>query len=85
MADRPPTRLGRPTGDLATADANRLRSAADRIAQARRDVEAARANLASAVRQASDAGASVRSIAKALGVSHQRAHQLLAQTARSAE
>lgn len=49
----------------------------ERVAAARREADAARAELVAAIRSASDAGCSLRSIQDFAGMSYQRVHQIL--------
>lgn len=56
------------------------RAAGERLAVAERDADAARANYHHAVRRLHLAGASLREVAQALGVSHQRVQQIVQAT-----
>ncbi len=56
---------------------NRARSAGEKLAEAERQVQATRAEYHAVVRQMHLAGASLREIAHALAVSHQRVQQMV--------
>src|SRR6266566_4181594 len=53
------------------------RSASERVAAAERETEGARADYQRAVRRLHLAGASLRDVARALGISHQRVQQIV--------
>lgn len=53
------------------------RAAEERVIEAERDAEVARADFHRAVRRLQLAGGSLREIAEALGLSHQRVHQIV--------
>lgn len=56
----------------------RVREASERVTRAECELEAAQGEFKSGVRRLHDAGASLREIAGALELSHQRVHQLVA-------
>ena len=58
------------------------REARDRLIAAQREVDAARADYHHAIRRLCAAGGSLREIADALGLSHQRVHQIVEEEAR---
>jgi ATP-dependent Clp protease ATP-binding subunit ClpA len=60
--------------DQILGDAKRAR---DRLIAARRETDEARADYQHAIRRLHAAGASMREIAEALGISHQRVHQIV--------
>ena len=56
---------------------HQARAAADQVTEAERQVERSRADYHTAVRRLHLAGASLREVAEALGVSHQRVQQMV--------
>ena len=58
------------------------KEARDRLIAARREVDDARADYHHAVRRLHASGASMREIAEALGISHQRVHQIVDEESR---
>jgi hypothetical protein len=70
-------KVGRPRRELTPARKRVLERLATRVARRHGDLNAARADLAVAAREAHTEGASVRAIAEAVGLSRPRVHELL--------
>jgi hypothetical protein len=72
-----PKSIGRPRQELTAAHKRLLERLAARITRHQDELGSARAQLAAAARDAHAAGASVRAIAEAAGLSRPRVHELL--------